>query len=62
MTKTIRICDRCGKEVSHLYDMPVLFCNEFHIASRSGTVEFCEECAKQACDNFNNFCERMDCK
>lgn len=58
MTKTIYVCDKCKKEVSHVYDMPRLLCEGLLINIYPSKVELCEECAKQACDNFNNFAKR----
>lgn len=58
MTKTLRICDRCKKEVSHLYDMPRLICEGLSINVYPSKVELCEVCAKQACAEFNTFAER----
>lgn len=62
MTKTIQICDRCKKEVSHLFDMPRLLCEGLLINAYPSKVELCEVCAKQACAEFNSFAERLDCK
>lgn len=55
MTKTIHICDRCKKEVSHLYEMPRLLCEGLLINVYPSKVELCEKCAKQACCEFNIF-------
>lgn len=60
MTKTVKICDKCGKECSWLYVVPFMnikgYKIEFLEDTPSGTAnnEYCEECTRKIMDKFND--------
>lgn len=53
MTKTIKICDRCGKEVNQLYNMPRLIVEGSVVNLYSHKCEMCKKCAEEVCKRFN---------
>lgn len=56
MKKTIYVCDRCGKEVNWLYEIPT-----FRIDGLAFNVlndckyEICKECLSYLCDYIDRF-------
>jgi hypothetical protein len=56
MTKTIKICDRCKKEVDWLYKIGRYHINGFNIEILpNNPQEICESCAREFVDLVNNF-------
>lgn len=47
MTKTIKICDICKKEVNWLYKIPWIYIEGYNIAFRDENKELCEDCANK---------------
>lgn len=60
MTKTIKICDRCGKECYWLFTVPIMHIKGYTLEicedTPNGTAhnEFCEDCAQKAIDRIND--------
>lgn len=48
MTKSIKICDRCGREVKWLYEMPRFSLEGLTIKFYTPRFELCEDCARDA--------------
>lgn len=65
MTKTIKICDKCGKECTWLYKVPFMTIKglyiEFNNDTPIGTAlnEYCEECTRKIMDKFNEMVLRQ---
>lgn len=59
MTKTVKICDMCGKECEWLYTLPILHIKGYKIDFAEDTPmgtaknELCEECTKKVFDEYN---------
>lgn len=60
MTKTVKICDKCGKECGWLFTVPFMHIKglklEFLDDTPSGTAnnEYCEECTRKIVDKVKN--------
>ena len=58
MTKTIKTCDRCGKEVSWLYKVPCIWIEGLNLTVKEGNrAELCEKCMRDlihVIDRFHN--------
>lgn len=46
MTKIIKICDRCKKEVDWLYTLPRIVIAGLKVETYEGKTELCEKCAR----------------
>lgn len=45
MTKTIKICDKCNKEVEWLYPVPTIWIEGYNLTIREGhKAELCKGC------------------
>lgn len=56
MTKTIKICDKCGKEVNWLYSFPLIRMEGLNLKFREhARHEMCEKCAKEFIEMYNNY-------
>lgn len=60
MTKTIKICDKCGKECDWLYRMPIMNVKGYkielsdNIPSGKAMNEFCESCTRDFICRYND--------
>ena len=50
MTKTIKICDLCEKEVDWLYKIPWIYIEGYTIDAREGEKELCKNCTEKWLD------------
>ena len=56
MTKTIKICDKCNKEVEWLYLVPQIWIEGYNLMIREGhKAELCEVCMHNLIDIINEF-------
>lgn len=56
MTKTIKICDKCGKEVNWLYEFRLMRIKGLRLEiDEYGKHELCKECAEVFLDMYNNY-------
>lgn len=59
MTKTIKVCDKCNKEVEWLYKVPRIFIEGLNLTIKEGNkAELCENCMRNLIamiDNFHKF-------
>lgn len=56
MTKTIKICDKCGKEVNWLYKFPLMHIKGLNLDVDNYIYhEMCEECAEEFVDMYNHY-------
>ena len=56
MTKTIKVCDKCNKEVKWLYPVPQIYIEGLNLAVREGhKVELCEKCTHKLIDTIDKF-------
>ena len=53
MTRTLKICDACKREVGWLYDMPRLIVDGNNINFYNSERELCNECARKAIRAYN---------
>lgn len=60
MKRTICICDRCGKEVTWLYDIPTISVKGlvFEVDTQHKHCELCETCAKYLCMTIKKTCKK----
>lgn len=60
MTKTIKICDKCGKECTWLYKLPIMVIKGYNIEFYDDTPcgaannECCENCARKIVEKIND--------
>lgn len=58
MTRTIKICDKCGKEVGLLYTFPLISINDYNVEVNNYVHhELCKECAEKFVENYNKYTE-----
>lgn len=56
MTKTIKICDKCGKEVKWLYTFPIMRIKGLTLnVDNNARHEMCLDCANDFIDKYNNY-------
>ena len=56
MTKTIKICDKCNKEVDWLYKVPHILIKGLNLAVEEGNrAELCKDCMWKLIKIINNF-------
>lgn len=55
MTKIIKICDKCGKEVKWLYEIPEFRIEGLNINIYNGSQELCEHCARKLVEMIKNY-------
>lgn len=56
MTKTIKICDKCGKEVGWLYTFPLLSIKGLNIQCNNYVQhELCKECAEDFIEKYDKY-------
>jgi hypothetical protein len=56
MTKTIKICDKCGAEVDWLYKFPLIRRVGLNTELREhARHEMCEKCADEFIEKYNNY-------
>lgn len=54
MTKTIKICDKCGAEVDWLYEFPRMHIKGLRLeVEEYGKFDLCKECAEKFVDMYN---------
>lgn len=65
MTKTIKICDKCGQECAWLYKVPIMNIKGYNIEFRDDTPcgtannEYCEECTRKVISKINDIVLRQ---
>lgn len=58
MTKTLKICDKCNKEVDWLYHVPRIWIEGYDLKIREGNrTELCEDCMRNLIDIIDEFHE-----
>lgn len=56
MTKTIKICDKCNKEVEWLYPVPQIWIEGLNLTIKEGhKAELCKDCMHNLIDIINKF-------
>ena len=64
MTKTIKICDKCNKEVEWLYKVPHIRVMGLNLKvdtdSLGNATELCEDCMQQLIDMIDTFHTHKD--
>lgn len=55
MRETICTCDKCGRRVNWLYDLPRLIVEGNVITVYSGHLEVCKDCAEKLCNIVNDY-------
>lgn len=56
MTKTIKICDKCGREVNWLFEFHHVEIKGLRIELREyDKHDLCKECAEKFVDMYNNY-------
>jgi hypothetical protein len=58
MTKTIKICDKCKREVKWLFEFNLLEIKGFKIeVHQYDKYDLCPECAKKFIDMYNHYAD-----
>lgn len=56
MTKRIKICDKCNKEVNWLYNAPKIWIEGYNLMMVEGNkVELCENCMRDLINIIDSF-------
>ena len=56
MTKTIKICDKCGKEVDWLFEIYLMKFKRRRVDyEENDKYDLCTECTKELVEKYNNF-------
>lgn len=56
MTKTIKICDKCGAEVDWLYSFPLMRIEGLNLhINQYAHHELCKECAEEFIHMYNQY-------
>jgi hypothetical protein len=56
MTKTIKICDKCNKEVEWLYPVPTIWIEGLNLTIKEGhKVELCKDCMRDLINIIDKF-------
>lgn len=55
MTKTIKVCDKCNKEVKWLYKFPSIRKEGLTIHVDDGKMELCESCLDNLLDKIRKY-------
>lgn len=56
MTKTIKICDKCGKEVNWLYTFPLMHIKGLNLdVDNYAHHEMCKECSNEFLEMYNHY-------